>query len=618
MPLWRGQSTTLKPRGFQTFCFLVFICLLAFFLFSVSPALADDEDYEKDPDTIIQEIFQANDNIQSMEADLLTVRKHPFLMRGILPPHEDIRFTRPVGIINFHRHPRVFNILLFASPEGGYFFNFFSQDGYLLRLKNDFVELVPSLKKDEQPTPRQRPRPSLGVRQTIPIKKIPIPEEEMESRRVITAYTRAESVDSDNNVVFNRDNPMHLVFPFYIKVRDPQWKTEFLGRFMMGDHQIVIVDVKSNDYGHFKLYVSNDDNRYIRRIDLLDPMGKLYARAEYDNFEHFEDGGWIFKSFHIEIDRKPVIQGDLFNIRYNIPIDEITGFKGDSYVPGKTPQDLVPDVADPARARLAVILTLVYLLMGYFGIRIVLFQKLRPSFNTTVILAEGRRAGKKISGVLSELGIDFIPFSQEILTREIENLQQGRRSLPRLLVVAPGAAETIRNFNYLIRSYVAEGGRVIFFEHDSQSNMSMPFTPVYKEYEPARHMMNFRLPRQWHHIFREFTPQQFEGRLSDFGIRSLLVKVREKEMSIEPIVVMSDPETNLVATPLGLVKERRGEYLVVQYRLFDYIDKAKNPQDARYLLRDIFVFMFGGERIMELAPDWVKYIMWIPIGDSAK
>ena len=89
-------------------------------------------------------------------------------------------------------------------------------------------------------------------------------------------------------------------------------------------------------------------------------------------------------------------------------------------------------------------------------------------------------------------------------------------------------------------------------------------------------------------------------------------------MNIDPIVVMSDQETNLVATPLGLLKEGKGEYLVILYRIFDYISKTKNPSDAKHLLKDLFVFMFGGERIVEIVPDWLKFIMWVPITEKSK
>ena len=47
------------------------------------------------------------------------------------------------------------------------------------------------------------------------------------------------------------------------------------------------------------------------------------------------------------------------------------------------------------------------MIIGYFALRLVLFQKLRPSFNHTVILAEGRRGIENVSGVLTELGVDL-------------------------------------------------------------------------------------------------------------------------------------------------------------------------------------------------------------------
>ena len=118
----------------------------------------------------------------------------------------------------------------------------------------------------------------------------------------------------------------------------------------MDKKQILLVELKSPITAIFKIYVSNDKKRYVRRIDVLDPLGRRYARANYGNFKDLKGGGWIYRHFEIEVDNKLVLQGDLYNVAVNLPLDAIIGYKGDSYVKSKKTSDLAKKVSDPARS----------------------------------------------------------------------------------------------------------------------------------------------------------------------------------------------------------------------------------------------------------------------------
>ena len=156
-----------------------------------------------------------------------------------------------------------------------------------------------------------------------------------------------------------------------------------------------------------------------------------------------------------------------------------------------------------------------------------------------------------------------------------------------MVFVAPGMSSQSKGYNFLLKTYVRDGGRVVFFDHGVEQAQDMPFTPTFVPFDRSDPDNTFVIMPEWEKIWKLTTSEELNKRTTAFQPYELIAKIQEENLEIDPIMVVVNERTNVTAAAVCLVKEGKGEYLVIQYRLLEAIQKLKfTSATAEKMLRD--------------------------------
>ena len=184
-----------------------------------------------------------------------------------------------------------------------------------------------------------------------------------------------------------------------------------------------------------------------------------------------------------------------------------------------------------------------------------------------------------------------------------------QKKRPRVVAIGPGMFSRVKSYNFLIKAYVEDGGRVIVFEHGVEQAKDLPFTPTFIPYDRTDPNLSFLIVPKWEKIWKETSLEEIHKRTAAFYPYELIARIKEKDIQIDPIVVVTNPKTKINSVAICLLYDEKGEYLVVQYRLLEAIRKLKfTSATAEKMLRDLMTYMFGKEKRIEFAPRWIKRI----------
>lgn len=633
----RGGNLRLFMSFKKTRFIGVLLCLA--FILSFFPALAQEKKKsDKKAEEIIQKIWKINSRIDTYQAEVNLMRQNDEAFEDILPPMQ-VGFIQAMGLINYTNKPKIMQIFLYPRDEEkkDYYYKFTSTDGYTLKLApnyKDIFEDVPELKKEQEasPSPSEsiEPTPSPTSSEMI-IEESPSPSATptpsptefvgFYSTEIYNIF-KPEKTLEDGSFVFSPKNPLNLLIPFPFKDIATDTKRYYKGLGSTHGFNCEIIEIHSPKYGISKLYVTGKGDRqhpaskepYIVRIDRINEIGITLASARYSNFKVFRKGGRFYRDISLLAFSQSISRGLLSNIRTNDT--ELVGIQKPE-AGTKTGRDIrKPINIEPVRfgpiwqAGSVATVILLMLLLTFLYYRFWFFKQKRESFAREIIVVEGDRPEEKISHIFADLGIPTSSFTSEKLTEERKLLDMKQKKRPRVVVIGPGMFSKIKSYNFLIKAYVEDGGRVVVFEHGIEQSRDMPFTPTYVPYDRTDPNLSFIIMPKWEKLWRQTSLEEIHKRTAAFYPYELIVRIKEKGLQIEPIVIVTNPKTKINSVAISLIYDEKGEYLLVQYRLLEAIRKLKfTSATAEKMLRDLMAYMFGKEKRIEFAPHWMRGLL---------
>lgn len=556
-----------------------------------------------DPRDLIQKIWEINNRMINYEARITINREDPNFMKGIFPSMDDSQYLQADGIINYSKSPKIFNLLLYEDPEreGSYFYRFSSIDGYHVNLDDSYQRIFKTEK--EKLTPEVLEEPFQG--------------ELLDPQEAIRKYTTPIGIAEDGTLEFSSKNPLNLLFPFSFKTYDPRRKVIYRGMGMSNGYSCHKVEIISPVFGRTMVYISDEENNYIRQIDRINERGVIYATCNYSNFKMFRKGGWLYQTARISIFGHPVLTAEVRNYLSNQDSIKMPGRERvatEAEAVARRPRHrrntqilTFGPVITVATAMTVLILLIILVILMY---RFWFYKAERPAFAREIIVVEGERPEEKISHVFADIGVPTTPFTSEKLTEDRKLLDFKKKKKPRILAVGPGMFPRVKAYNFLLKAFVEDGGRVIIFEHGVEHASDMPFTPTFVPYDRSDPNFNFIVMPKWEKIWNQTSLEEIQKRTAAFYPYELMVRVKEKSLRIDPIIIVNNPKINLTAAAICMIYEGKGEYMVVQYRLLEAIQKLKfTSATAEKMLRDLLSYMFGREKRMELLPPWFMSLL---------
>lgn len=591
------SKQALRPR--HAIIAIIFLIILSFFWGAAqaqessgaagetpaaSPAAAPSPAEQIDAEKLIKDIWAVNNRFLNYEAEIHMVRLNDDFLKNVLPPSADPRYLNITGIISYERIPKSFRLSLSEESRKRFYFEFGSQDGYTLTLKSKFktAPVQPSI------TPSPAVNPEVAK---------------------LTDFKLTTQGDYESSA----QNPLNLAFPFPFKPMDPAQKTTYMGKQSVGREECYVIRIESSAYGNSRVYITADKNRDVVKVERLDDNNEVYAEAYYKNFHQFLKGGRLHLNCDILVKGEPeiklaMVESTLVSNQEKAPD---AGGQGTDNKAEKNKEILFLGAPAFTVGMVFFILLLLSALV-VIGYRFWFFKSERPAFNRELIIVEGTRPEDQISAAFTQLGFKNTPFTPQILTGERDLLDFKKKNLPRVVVIGPGMSSQTKAYNFLIKTYVRDGGRVIIFDHGMEQASDMPLSPTFIPYDKSDPHNTFAIMPNWEKIWKLTSPEEIQKRTQAFLPYELLSKFQEENVEVDPIIVVTNQRTKLTAAAVCIVKEGKGEYLIVQYRLLEAIKKLKfTSATAEKILKDLLEYMFGRQLKLLWAPEWLLSMLGV-------
>lgn len=626
---------------------LIFISIFSA-AFAQIPRVKDTLENKSDEKayTLIQKIREKNVKITKFEGKIKIYRQNGDFLKGILPPMK-MGYTNPEGIINYTNDPWKMQLLIFPeNPDSkNFYYMFTTDDGYRFELLSGYQDYLKESEKgipgvtpmpeeagtgfpldaaEIRPDPADSPSPSASsspseVEPTLEGSPVPSPTPNLPQEEYNTfVMPSPEDIylpykeDDDKALHFYKANPLNLIFPFSFKKDDIQSRTYFVGEKESRGIKCLVVDYESAVYGKSRFYITDDENNDIVQIDRIDPKSNMvYATAYYSNFKKFKTkGGRMHQDVEIVCNFQTILTATISD--YTTVITTMSS-PPPQPSPTTTRKDDKTIVFPPLWQLGTVILVIVLVtVLTFFLYRYWFFKMRRKAFGREVIVMEGDRPEEKISQLFTDLDIPNSLFSSEKLTEERSRLEKGAKKKPRVVVIGPGMSSKFKSFNFLVRAYVKEGGRAVIFDHGVENVKDMVFTPTFIPFDRNDPNLDFTVAKKWEKIWIDTSQEEIRKRTAAFYPYELIANFEEKDLHIEPIIVVTNKKTKIRSAAICLLKEGKGEYLVIQYRLLEAMRKLKfTASTAEHMMKDLMGYMFGKEVKMEFAPRWIQSLLGI-------
>ncbi len=542
-----------------------------------------DEEEEIDAGKLIKEIWDVKARFVSYESELTIDRLNPDFMRNVLPHFDEVGYLNAKSYIHYVRAPKRYQLQMYDRGRGRYFYTFTSTDGYQFRLNPGFEEIGVHIPKDSE-----------GV--------------EYENIYNLTLFDH----NPDGSLVSNRENPLNLLFPYAFKPFEATQEMRYMGKRTLMNMECYVVEIDSPTYGKSRIFITADENRDVIQVERLDRDDLVYARATYRNFYSFIKGGRLYTVCDIYMHGLPVLRATLNDKTLLSNQDEPRERPQTTEAPKVDKNDQIWRGGPFLTVGLIFLVLFLLVVLVIIGYRYWFYKAERPAFSREVILVEGNRAEEKISPVFEKLGIHFTPFTPQKLTQERELLDFKKKKRPRVVFVAPGMSSQSKGYNFLLKTYVRDGGRVVFFDHGVEQAQDMPFTPTFVPLDRSDPDNTYVIMPNWEKIWKLTSAEEIQKRTTAFLPYELIAKIHEENLEIDPILVVVNERTNLTAASICMVREGKGEYMIIQYRLLEAIVKLKfTSATAEKMLRDLLEYIFGKEKNLLFAPTWLMDMMGV-------
>lgn len=594
-----------------------------------------EERRASDPEAeeLIRAVWEKNSRITAFQADLDFVRYDADAFRGVLPPLEP-RYTNARGMISYINTPRAFRIRLY-NKEGdeGFYYTFLSPDGYVFNLDKEYEKMpaIQVLKAAKAETPEPKPEPEAAPDELLSppiLETIPEPQETVTPFGMLSSSSDVDEYEDlamgmlfafkdkkgDGSLVFDSTNPINLMIPFSFKNLDPNSRMYYAGKGASQGYSCHMVDIGSPLYGNSRIYISDDDNNYVVQVDRRNPQGYVYATGLYSDFKKFRKGGWVYQTVRISANFRLVFESMAKNwvTADDLVEDRPTAVLTPVQPPVRRPSDLLEIWIPSWTIRTVLIVIILMTLLTFLFYRYWFFKEKRAPFARELIIVEGERPDEKFGEIFTGLGIPVSEFTAEKLTEERNLLEAKGTKRPRVVLIGPGMFTYNKAYNFLLKAYVKDGGRVIIFEHGMEHVKDMPFTPTFIPFDRTDLELKFTVSPKWKDIWKQTSLEEIQKRTAAFTPYEIIAKIEENTIEIDPIITVNNPATNINAGVVVLLREGKGEYLVVQYRLLEAVKKLKfTSATAEKMLIDLISYMMGEEKRLEFAPLWLQKMLGI-------
>ncbi|MFP4497838.1 MAG: hypothetical protein ACLFQV_06455 [Vulcanimicrobiota bacterium] len=549
---------------------------------------------------LLNEVWLKNQKLEKFQGTVTFVRVDDGFLRELFPVSNEEVFTdRMGGVINYTENPKIFRLLLHEFSPGDYTYRFSSNNGYDISLAENYNRFL--MEEKQQLNKRSYEERVNGI-------------QEFNER-----YFLVDRFNPDGSVHLNPYHPLNLIFPFSLKDTDPSQKIKYVGKNSSNGRLCNVVEIESEKFGKFHVYISQKEPGTVYQIDRFDKLDKdyVYATAIYSNFKEFLFGGKVYREVELIVAGDTVLNVQIEDLRSKHAeiIDPTAVDRGEQVeTPGRRRyRDTDILIGNPLLTAGAAITVLIMLvILTIIAYRFWFFKEQRRAFAREVIVYEGNRPEEKISHLLVDLGVPNTPFTPEKLTKERELLVEKSEKKPRLLVVGPGMFSKLKSYNFLIKGFVADGGRVVVLEHGVENSKHMPFNPTFMPYDWNDPSYVFVQLPKWKKIWRQTSLKDFEGKTKLFLPYELLVRINNRDIEVEPIIAVNNPNVDITAAAIAMIYEGKGEYMLIQYRLIDAIKNMKLANKvAENMLADLLIYMFGRESAIEFAPQWLLNLFGI-------
>lgn len=389
------------------------------------------------------------------------------------------------------------------------------------------------------------------------------------------------------------NSPLAFVFPYQSLQILPGEK------YVMQESEVVyaqpcyVFDVKSPFRGDHKIWI-NQNGYYVMRIDWTDPHDGKLIQALYNNFvpvrgEEF----WIYTYLQVLKEKEPLYYVEMTSQEANLPPKELAGVNFNPpkniIIPHPIWREGVSSIRyfkDPLTGRYVTsekvgtstpftpLQILITILMGggllYLIGRLYVDLSSREIFSKELMVVD-KQKGDFINRLRSA-GLAVTRFTPELLTeeRKIVGIRRGKQQ-PRAILVAPDAIETIKDYFFLLRAYLDEGGRVIILPHSESERKKMPFQLATVKYNPQMegYLLHSRM-----NIWKKALPNEVENMLSPYLAPEMIVAVDESPIDKE-ILTLHNKQMGIRGYVAGVMKQGKGEVLFLQLNILELPDTSE-------------------------------------------
>ncbi|MCR5660891.1 MAG: hypothetical protein K6G50_02050 [bacterium] len=234
-----------------------------------------------------------------------------------------------------------------------------------------------------------------------------------------------------------------------------------------------------------------------------------------------------------------------------------------------------------------VIVLCIFLLVLFM--RFVHFRISRQEFSDQLLMID-EEDGRYIE-MMNKLGYKVTPFTAEALTHEREILGKGitkdTASRPKVLIVAPDCFAHVKNYMFLIKAYIDDGGRVFVMQQTQQKAASMPVKAEFMPLPSTGVNFSFDL-----NLFTSLRDDSVHRLVTAFASRESYLKLDSKKPAKE-LISATNKATKIKGTVVGMFRRRKGEIIVCQLRFEPATTTKSKPMQL--LLNDIMRFVLGLE-----------------------
>lgn len=528
----------------------------------------------------------------SYEAKIQFTRNDPHFLEKYLAPFESngLQYALMEGRITWE-DPDRYDIYLHPVGRTDLESHFTSRDGF-------DVQYVPS----ERFTPGPAPSPGMS-----PTSAASAPPESplatgnpMESPSPITAPTSAPlPVDTATPSPYADLYPYHpisMLWPFQLKPSGTDVKYEWYGEEeVVAGQKCWKLERKSSVNMH--VWVGQEDGA-ICQIEYTDPRTEKVNRFQARAFLTIPPS---------KPDQVPLIVYSSASLLLpsTLPtqmLAEISVASADAFAGTPTPVAEGPSApvgSGPPKPPppptptfgpfLKVIISALLVGLAYFGGRYLIFLLSRAVFSKEVILVE--EPDGALGRALQSLGFSVTPASMEVLTEERNRLgKKPGAVLPRAVVIAPHAIGLIKNYLFLLKAYVEEGGRVLMFEHNASDQPNLPFHAyLVPNTGDGKTLLQARP-----HLWKRLREEDVETKTVHLLPREYIVEVDHRRPDID-IVQAFNRSTGVRATAVGVARSGKGEYMLCQFLIVDDLRKSKLATSpiTRLILLDLVDYLQG-------------------------